>query len=70
MKLRFVMLASMVLTTGLFVTILCTDKAAAQRGLYKGWLAPPVYRTNEQRRFSVGGGLPTNREQKVKRMTP
>jgi hypothetical protein len=31
----------------------------AQRGLYKGWLAPATYRTNEQRRYTIGGGLPT-----------
>jgi len=70
MKLRFVMLASTVLITGLFVVLLGSEKAAAQRGLYKGWLSPPVYRTSEQRRFSIGGGLPTNSARKVKRMSP
>jgi len=69
MKLRFVTLASTLLTAGLFVLLLSTDKAVAQRGLYKGWLAPPVYRTNEQRRFSVGGGLPINSARKAKRNT-
>jgi hypothetical protein len=41
------------------ITLLSTTEATAQRGLYKGWLAPAKYRTNEERRYTIGGGLAT-----------
>lgn len=40
-------------------TLFSANEASAQRGLYKGWLAPAKYRTNEERRYTIGGGLPT-----------
>jgi hypothetical protein len=47
--------------------VLGTTEASAQRGLYKGWMAPAKYRTTEERRFTIGGGLPTGSFNRAKR---
>ena len=45
----------------LALTLFGAGGASAQRGLYKGWLAPAKYRTTEERWYTYGGGLPTGR---------
>jgi hypothetical protein len=59
MRLGLLGLATAALLAAPAVTLLSTTDASAQRGLYKGWLAPAKYRTNEERRHTIGGGLPT-----------
>jgi hypothetical protein len=59
MRLGLLGLATAALLVAPAITLLSTSEASAQRGLYKGWLAPAKYRTNEERRYSIGGGIPT-----------
>jgi hypothetical protein len=59
--------AALALLAGSFVMLLGISEAPAQRGLYKGGLVPTRYRTNEERRVTIGGGLPTNAVRKVRR---
>jgi len=59
MRLGLLGLATAALFVAPAVTLLSTTDASAQRGLYKGWLAPAKYRTNEERRYTIGGGRPT-----------
>jgi hypothetical protein len=67
MRLGLLALATAALFVAPAITLLGTTEASAQRGLYKGWLAPAKYRTNEERRHTIGGGLPTGSVKKTKR---
>jgi len=59
MRLGLLGLAATALLVAPALNLLGTTEASAQRGLYKGWLAPAKYRTNEERRYTIGGGQPT-----------
>jgi len=67
MKLRLLGFTAAALFVIPAVTVLGTQEAFAQRGLFKGWLAPAKYRTSEERRFTIGGGLPTGSFKKARR---
>jgi len=61
MRLALRKLAMSAVLAALGLTLLSAGGASAQRGLYKGWLAPAKYRTTEERWYTYGGGLPTGR---------
>jgi hypothetical protein len=67
MRLGLLRLTAAALLAAFAAILFGAGQASAQRGLYKGWLAPVKYRTTEQRWYTYGGGLPTGRFKKAPR---